>query len=76
MTSNREGYVDARELPKDADFFKYNNKVNISPANVASHLIIKETIKDLKQDYRHQDSPHPIKELNDRTKDNVTVGKE
>lgn len=76
LTSNREKLTDVRELPKDADYFFYNNTVNISPDNVASHLIIKESIKAFKgQDYRFQDKPHPIKELDDRKKDNVTVGK-
>lgn len=76
MTSDRENYIEARKLPKNADFFKYNNTVNQSPSNVASHLVINETIKALKQDYRYQDSPHPIKELDSRTADNTTVGKE
>ena len=69
ITSDREDYIDARELKKDADFFKYNNTLNVAPANVASHLVIKFP------DYRYQESDHPVPELNDRTKDNTTVGK-
>jgi len=77
LTSNRESYVDARELPKNADFFKYNDTVNVEPAKVASHLIIKESAKALGgEDFRYQDIAHPIKDLNNRKKDNVTVGRE
>jgi rubrerythrin len=76
ITSDREKYKDVRELPTNADFFYYNNAVNGAPENVASHLIIKQSIKEFKgTDYRYQESTHPIKELDDRKKDNVTVGK-
>jgi len=75
MTSDREKYIDVRKLPKDADFFKYNATVNVSPANVASHLIINESIEAFKgKDYRYQETAHPIKDLDDRKKDNTTVG--
>jgi len=77
LTSNREKLVDVRKLPKTADYFHYNNTVNGgSPYNVASHLIIGESIKAFKgQDYRYQEKPHPIEELDDRKKDNVKVGR-
>jgi rubrerythrin len=76
LTNNREGYVDARDLPKNADYFKYNDTVNVKPDMVASHLIIKQATKEFGgKDYRYQDHDHPIPELNDRTKDNVCVGK-
>jgi len=78
ITSNREEYDDARNLPKNADFFRYNDAVNEKPANVASHLVINEAMKAKGfngQDYRYQESDHPIPELGDRKKDNVSVGK-
>jgi len=76
ITSDRERYKDVREMPTTADFFYYNNAVNGAPENVASHLIIKHSIKAFNGiDYRSQEAPHPIKELDDRKKDNVTVGK-
>ncbi|MCL2061157.1 MAG: hypothetical protein FWH03_00830 [Firmicutes bacterium] len=77
ITSDREKYVDARKLPKSADFFRFNNTVNGSPAQVASHLVIRESISAFGgKDYRSQKSAHPIHALDDRTQDNVTVGKE
>ena len=76
LTSDREKLIDVRELPTAADFFYYNNAVNGAPENVASHLIIKESIKAFGgQDYRFQENPHPVSELDDRKKDNVRVGK-
>lgn len=89
LTSDREKLVDVRTIPKDADYFYYNNTVNGTPNSVASHLIIKECIKVFsKKDnersdqgssrsegaYRYQEKPHPIEQLDDRKKDNVIVG--
>ena len=76
LTSDREDYIDARKLPKDADFLKYNDTVNGEPSNVASHLIIKESQKASGgEDYRYQKSPHPITDLDNRKKDNIDVGR-
>ncbi len=73
-TSVKEDYVPARTLPDNARYFTHLKRVNGSPKNVASHNVIEEFIKIFGQDYRYQESPHPVKELQDRTKDNVTVG--
>jgi rubrerythrin len=76
LTSDREGYVDARKLQRSADFFKYNAKVNGDYKSTASSQIIKECIKAFGgEDYRFQTAPHPIKELGDRKNDNITVGR-
>ena len=74
-TANRESYININKLPKDADFFKYQNKVIKNPKDVASHKIIEEHIERFGEDYRVQDKEHPIKELQDRTVDNMTVGR-
>lgn len=77
ITSDREKYVDARKLPNSHTFFHYNDTVNIKPDNVASHLVIQDAHAKFKgKDYRSQDKEHPISELDDRTKDNVKVGRE
>jgi rubrerythrin len=76
LTSAREGYVDARKVGPKSDFHFYNNTVNISPENVASHLVITQSIRALGgTDHRFQTKPHPIPELDDRKKDNVIVGR-
>jgi hypothetical protein len=76
LTSSRENYIDVRKLPKNADYFKYNGTVNVEPAQVASHLVIKDAIKEFGgSDYRYQEKAHPIKDLDDRKKDNTEVGR-
>ena len=42
---------------------------------VPSHQVIALAIKELGEDYRYQDSPHPIKELDNRKKDNTTIAR-
>ncbi len=74
-TANREGYININDIPKDADFFKYQNKVNKKPKDVASHKVIEEHIEIFGEDYRVQDKEHPVKELQDRTVDNIEVGR-
>ena len=74
-TANRESYININKLSKGADFFKYQNKVIKTPKDVASHKVIDEHIERFGKDYRVQDKEHPIKELQDRTVDNVEVGR-
>lgn len=62
-------------LPQDADFFTYQKQVNSDTARVASHQVIREHIAAHGQDYRFQDCDHPIPSLNDRTKDNTSIGR-
>jgi hypothetical protein len=75
ITSKRENYVEVSKLPKNDEFFKYQNVVNTTTDIVPSHLVIEKSIKKLGKDYRYQDSPHPIKDLQNRKKDNTSVGR-
>ena len=76
FTGCREEYIKVDELPKDADFFKYQNIIN-EPINcVPSHFVIDSHIRRYGKDYRFEVSPNPVKELRCRTCDNVTVGRE
>ena len=76
LTSENENYTDVRNLDANARYFNFNDYLNGKPATVASHLIIDETIKELKgTDYRYQEKVHPIPALDDRTRDNINVGK-
>lgn len=74
-TAHREGYVNINDVPENAEFFKYQNKLFKNPKDVASHKIIQEHIDRFGEDYRVQNSVHPIKELSSRKEDNVTVGR-
>lgn len=73
-TSVCEEYVPVCELPENNRFEKHLKTVNVSPSNVASHLVIKEFVDRFGQDYRFEECEHPIEELQDRQKDNTKIG--
>lgn len=75
FTADRESYTDLKILPKDADFFKYQNKIIKNENEVASHKVVQEHIDRFGEDYRVQDKPHPIKSLDNRKVDNTSVGR-
>jgi len=74
-TSVREGYADISTLPASADFFAYQKKVNPSAEIVPSHLTIEKAIAKKGQDYRFETQSNPIPELQDRRRDNTTLGR-
>ena len=74
-TSVKEEYILAKELPEDSRFFKHLDDINGDEKNVASHMVIEKYIKRFGKDYRYEDKPHPIKPLQDHTKDNTTQGR-
>ena len=73
-TSVKEDYVPTNTLPEDARYFKHLKTVNVTPKNVASHLVIEKFIDQFGKDYRFEVAPHPIPELQNRQKDNITAG--
>lgn len=75
-TAVLEEYAPVSSLPKDHEFFKYNAKVNGSISSVPSHKVISDYIAERGEDYRFEESIHPVSELRDRTNDNTTVGRE
>lgn len=74
LTGNRQGYIDVMKLKPNADFFKYQDEV-VNEKTLPSHRVINEVIKSRGQDYRYQDKPNPIKELQNRKKDNTTIAR-
>lgn len=74
LTSVKEEYVDAGTLPPNSRFFTHLNTVNRSPEEVASNIVIKNHIDKFGKDFRYEDKAHPIKELQDRKKPNITAG--
>lgn len=74
-TAIKEGYKPVNELNDDDNFFKYQRKTVGSGENDPSHLVIKEYIAKNGRDLRYEVSPHPVKELRDRTVDNVELGR-
>jgi hypothetical protein len=75
FTSDRENYVNLKCLPQDADFFRYQNKINNSVQSVPSHCVINSYIRRHGADYRYQIAPSPVPELRNRRQDNTNVGR-
>ena len=74
-TSVLEDYAEVCSLPENYEFFKYNDTVNGSSGNVASHNVIETYIAEAGEDYRFQETAHPVKELRCRTCDNTDLGR-
>jgi hypothetical protein len=70
-----EDYTTVDELPQSYQFFKYNDCVNGETAQVPSHKVIREYIAECGEDYRFEETPHPVVELRDRTTDNTEIGR-
>ncbi|MDE5547865.1 MAG: hypothetical protein K2J30_02595 [Clostridia bacterium] len=75
FTSVLEDYEKVDKLPEDADFFRYQKKINPMIEIVPSHNIIETHIRRFGKDYRYEIAPNPVEELRCRTRDNTTVGR-
>lgn len=75
ITKSREGYISVDKLTPRSDFKKYNKQVNKSDQIEPVHSFMESYIKRFGQDYRYQVSQHPVKELQDRSTDNTSVGR-
>ncbi len=74
-TSYFDDYPDINEMPDDAKFFFFQNRLNSDTANVPSHAVIDKYIKCKGMDYRYETAPHPIPELRIRTCDNTSISR-
>ena len=74
-TTCREDYKRVRDLPENADFFRFQNITNPTTQIVPSHNVIENFIRYRGADYRFQLMPNPVLELRDRRKDNTSVGR-
>lgn len=75
ITACRESYTPVENLERDADFFRYQKKVNGDLGSVMSHQVIKKHIHTFGQDYRFQTAEHPLPVLRNRKEDNTDVGR-
>ncbi len=75
LTGNRDSYIDIMRLKDNADFFLYQDEIIRDINTVPSHAVIDKAIERFGQDYRYQDSAHPVKELSNRKKDNTTIAR-
>lgn len=69
------GYKEIRNIPDEHRYFRYQEYMSADPEKNPSHLVIEKAIRTFGKDYRYQTSPHPIKELRLREKDNVHVAR-
>lgn len=74
-TADKEEIREVSALPKDHEFFYFQQLVNTPEGEVPSHRIINQYIGKNGTDYRYEDSPNPIEALRDRTSDNTRVGR-
>lgn len=75
LTGHRADYIDINKLSNNADFFNYQSQIIQNESDEPGHMVIEKAIAEFGQDFRYQDKPNPIKELNNRKKDNVKVGR-
>ena len=75
LTGDRQGYIDVMKLKDNADFFMFQNEIIEDEKDVPSHAVINKAIEKFGQDYRYQDKPNPVKALQNRKKDNTTIGR-
>ena len=76
LTSKNMDYKDVEKLPQKDVYFEYQNMlIQNDEKQIPSHMVINKTIEKFGKDYRYQDSPHPVKELSNRKKDNTTLGR-
>ncbi|MBO5027673.1 MAG: hypothetical protein J6C79_04015 [Clostridia bacterium] len=74
-TSCREEYVRVRDLPENADFFRFQKTIQPTSQMTPSHNVIEQFIRRRGADYRYQVAPSPVPELRNRREDNTTVGR-
>lgn len=75
QTGQGESYACIEQLPTDAAFFQYQRRINGDTPSVESHEVISDYINQFGQDYRWETAPNPILPLQNRTMDNVDVGR-
>ena len=68
--------VPVQSLEGSDPFFAYQDIVHGDGSQTASHQVIGQTIQKLGRDYRFETSPHPVRELQDRTQDNTRIGRD
>ena len=74
-TTTKDEYKRIDDLPKNADFFRYQNIINPTTEIVPSHNVIETFIRRRGADYRYQVAPSPVPELRNRREDNTDVGR-
>lgn len=75
LTADRENYKAVGDLPMNHEFFMYQDRVNGNVENVASHKVVCNHQQAKTTDYRAEQKPNPVQELQDRQQDNTSVAR-
>ena len=63
------------QLPRNADFFRYQKRVCPDPETEPGHRIAARMIALSGSDYRYEIAPHPVEALRNRTRDETRLGR-
>ncbi|MDD6682545.1 MAG: hypothetical protein PUE61_05205 [Clostridiales bacterium] len=75
FTAEKEIFKPVSMLPKDYDFFRFQQAVNPDVSQVPSHQVIDQYIRKNGRDYRAETAPSPVPALQNRAMDNITLGR-
>lgn len=75
LTANREQYIPVPGLPRDHEFFFYQDRMNHDINAVASHVVVARHQGKYSVDYRAESRTNPVQELTDRTADNTQIAR-
>jgi len=75
LTADQEDYTTINALSDKSKFFLIQGILNKDVNEVPSHEVIREYIEDAGKDYRYEEFGNPVKELQDRRRDNVSLGR-
>lgn len=75
FTAEKEIFKPVNMLPKDYDFFHFQQAINPDVSQVPSHQVIERYIRLKGRDYRAETAPSPIPALQNRSMDNTTLGR-
>ncbi len=76
LTNEKEKYVPVDKLPRNYEYFRFQNIINSPVEGVPSHASIEYYITRKGRDYRFETAPNPIPALQDNRADNTTVGRQ
>ena len=75
FTAEKEAFKPVGMLPRDYDFFRFQQQVNREVDIVPSHQVIDLYIQHNGRDYRAETAPSPIPGLQNRSLDNTSLGR-
>lgn len=70
-----DNYLRVEDLPRNADFFRFQNIIQPSVEMTPSHKVIDMYLRRHRMDYRYQVAENPIEGLRNRREDNTCVGR-